>query len=149
MVNLNVGPGLEVKPSHTNSLFFEGCVLGKHHRMPFPKSGRERGSRVGELVHADIVGPMRTLNPGGCKYFVCFKDDFSGYRTINFMKQKTQVLDFLKFLPPESKHQPANQSIRSDLTTEGSFSTLLLSVIYKKKVSDTKPVSPEPQPKME
>lgn len=59
--------------------FCEGCVLDKHARASF-KDRQNRPTQTGELIHADICGPMRELSVGESRYFVCFKDDFSKYR---------------------------------------------------------------------
>ncbi|XP_058722251.1 uncharacterized protein LOC131594177 [Vicia villosa] len=55
----------------------EGCVLGKHHRQPFPKEGAWRAKQVLELVHTDVCGPMNTLSHGKSRYFILFIDDFT------------------------------------------------------------------------
>ena len=72
-----------------------GCVAEKMHRSPFP-IGRTRANQVGQLIHADVCGPMHVTTPNGAKFFVLFTDDFSGRRHVNFMKQKCEVADFFK-----------------------------------------------------
>lgn len=66
------------------------CALGKMHRLKF-KTGRERATELGQLIHSDVCGPLQVQSAGGEKYFVSFKDDFSGWTTINFLKQKSDV----------------------------------------------------------
>jgi hypothetical protein len=66
------------------------CEFGKFSRQPL-KTGRHRASRIGELTHSDVWGPISTTSLGGARYFVTFKDDFSGYITIYFMKKKNEV----------------------------------------------------------
>jgi transposase InsO family protein len=84
--------GLVIKRSDTSAgPFCEGCALGKHHRLPFPTGGRKRANRIGELIHSDVCGPMSRPSPKGAKYFVIFKDDFSGYVFIYFIKLKSEV----------------------------------------------------------
>lgn len=56
-----------------------------------PYGGRTRGKSVGELIHSDVCGPMSVSSPGGSRYFVTFKDDFSGYCVIHFLKSKSDV----------------------------------------------------------
>ncbi|KAK9754046.1 hypothetical protein QE152_g1680 [Popillia japonica] len=55
--------------------FCDGCALGKMHRLPF-KQRMNRPTVTGELIHADVNGPMTTESFGGARYYVCFKDDF-------------------------------------------------------------------------
>ncbi|KAJ9548348.1 hypothetical protein OSB04_020891 [Centaurea solstitialis] len=38
----------------------EGCVLGKQTKKPFPVGKSKRASKILELMHADLCGPMRT-----------------------------------------------------------------------------------------
>lgn len=56
--------------------FCDGCALGKMHRLPF-KQRKDRSRNTGELIHADVNGPMSTVSMGGARYYVCFKDDYS------------------------------------------------------------------------
>lgn len=71
------------------------CALGKMHRLPF-KTGRKKTHPVGELIHSDVCGPMQIPSPKGARYYVAFKDGFSGYRIIYFIKQKSDVPDNVK-----------------------------------------------------
>ena len=73
----------------------EGCVLGKHHRMSF--STRTHDVRqLGDLVHLDVCRPMQEASFSGYKYFVVFKDEYSKFRTVYFMKGKFEVTQKLK-----------------------------------------------------
>lgn len=69
-----------------------GCSFGKMHRLPF-NGVRTRATEIGELIHSDVCGPMQLASPTGSRYYVTFKDDFSGYRVIYFMKFKSEVFD--------------------------------------------------------
>lgn len=69
-----------------------GCLSGKMHRLPFP-SGRTRANQVGQLIHADVCGPT---TPSGARFFLLFTDDFSGWRHVYFLKQKSEVSEFCK-----------------------------------------------------
>ena len=65
------------------------------HRSPFP-IGRTKASQIGQLIHSDVCGPMHVTTPGGARYFVLFIDDFSGWRAVYFLKQKSEVWDSFK-----------------------------------------------------
>ena len=47
----------------------ESCLLGKMTKSPFAKSC-ERASKLLELIHSDVCGPMSTTAKGGYQYFV-------------------------------------------------------------------------------
>ncbi|CAH2105332.1 unnamed protein product [Euphydryas editha] len=68
----------------------EGCLQGKIHHMPFSNS-ESKTSRPCELIHADTCGPMEVPSVGGSRYFVIFKDDYSNYRSVYFIKGKDEV----------------------------------------------------------
>lgn len=52
----------------------EACVYGKHHRGSF-KSREEKSTKCGEIIHADVCGPMEECSIGGSRYFLLLKDD--------------------------------------------------------------------------
>lgn len=75
--------------------FCDGCVLGKSHRKPF-HTRKNRPQTVGELINADVNGPMSIDSINGFRYHVVFKDDYSGFVRIFFMKHKSEVAENLK-----------------------------------------------------
>lgn len=66
------------------------CLQGKMTRTPFPKKS-ERQTKILDLVHTDVCGPMRETSLGGARYFVEFIDDCSGWCEIRFLKSKADV----------------------------------------------------------
>lgn len=60
----------------TEAKVCEGCIYGKMHKLPFPKT-TWRAKEPLELVHADIWGPSRTHSLGNKRYFILFIDDYS------------------------------------------------------------------------
>ncbi|CAN0881937.1 Retrovirus-related Pol polyprotein from transposon TNT 1-94 [Linum grandiflorum] len=73
----------------------EGCIYGKMHRLPFPKT-TWRAKAPLELVHSDICGPTRTTSIGGKRYFLLFVDDYTRMMWVFFLEQKSEA--FSKFL---------------------------------------------------
>ena len=60
---------------------------------------------MGELIHSDVCGPMQEVSISGARYFRTFKDDFSRYRRVYFLRNKSEVKDKLKdFLSFVIKH---------------------------------------------
>ena len=78
----------------------EGCVYGKAHRHQF--GTRVRATKPGEVVHADICGPF-CHSFSNYRYFVLFKDDYSGFRFVYLMREKSEVSEKLKWMLAESK----------------------------------------------
>lgn len=76
----------------------EGCIYGKQSKHPFPVGKSWRASKILELVHADLCGPMRTKSFGGSQYFLLFTDDYSRMSWVYFQQLKSETFDnFRKF----------------------------------------------------
>ena len=112
-----------------------GCVHGKHQRKKFTsKTPLQRASTPG-YVHADLCGPMQKTSLGGARYMLVFKDDFSSYRRVFFLKQKNEVaINLGKFL---LEAETAGVKIRS-LMTDGGGEFVNSSV---KKILDQKGIN--------
>lgn len=70
----------------------EACIYGKQKRNSF-RSSDTKTLKCGELIHTDVCGPFSNVSIGGSKYFLLFKDDYSKYRTVYFLKSKDEVFD--------------------------------------------------------
>jgi len=66
-----------------------GCELGKSTRKPFPGSAKTT-SRILEIVHSDLAGPMQTKSIQGSSYIATFVDDYSRHAVVYFLKTKDQ-----------------------------------------------------------
>ncbi|MCO5593236.1 hypothetical protein L7F22_047243 [Adiantum nelumboides] len=93
----------------------EACIFGKMTRTKFPRS-RTKTSKVLELVHSDVFGPLPVPSLTGHKYVVLFLDDYSKYAIIYFMKHKSEVFQHFKhyhtFVEWHTAHRL--QTLRSD-----------------------------------
>ena len=65
----------------------KGCALGKYAKTAFPSSDN-RVTRILDLIHYDVCGPMSYVSLSGFEHYVTFIDDFSGKSWIFFMKTK-------------------------------------------------------------
>lgn len=68
--------GIKVEPER--NWMCETCALGKMSRKPFSTS-QTKTKESGELVHADICGPIEHPLIGRCRYFLLIKNDYSHY----------------------------------------------------------------------
>ena len=82
----------------------EGCAYGKMHRLPFRKRV-DRAQKVREIIHSDVCGPMEVESLGGKRYYVDFKDDFSSFRMIYFIRQKSEVFEKVKLVCAEIENR--------------------------------------------
>ena len=72
-----------------------GCLQGKMCRVPFI-STRTKTTGVGQVIHSDVCGPMHVPTSTGERYYVAFKDDFSGWTEIKLIKNKCEVPNAFK-----------------------------------------------------
>ena len=66
--------------------------------MPHKKLQHLTTTKVLELLHMDLMGPMQVESLGGKRYaFVCV-DDFSRFTWINFIREKSDTFDVFRDL---------------------------------------------------
>ena len=70
--NKSMVDGMDVSSKENLSRHCEGCVMGKQHRTYFPEKSESSKSRVLELIHSDVCGPMNINSVGSSRYFVTF-----------------------------------------------------------------------------
>ena len=83
MVNRGVVTGVTLAHDHSPGDCI-GCVLGKSHRTTIPKVRDTRSTKLLQLVHSDVLGPVEVPSLGGARYFVSFIDDDVFQSTANF-----------------------------------------------------------------
>lgn len=97
----------------------DGCAFGKQHRLSFTLRA-EKATKCGEIIHADVCGPIEKETFNRSRYYVLFKDDYSHFRYIFFMKSKDEVMNhfetFLKFAEKQFGHKV--QILQTDNGTE-------------------------------
>ena len=68
----------------------EACKAGKMHADLFPPSS-SRASKPLQLIHNDVHGPVK-VSTQGYRYWVTFIDDFSHFKAVYLLKQKSSTL---------------------------------------------------------
>lgn len=89
------------KFNHENvRVFYEvmvcgGCAQGKRTTSPFAlKSISEvKTQRPLDVVHTDVMGPMKPSSKGGAQFVVTFIDDFSRFLYVYLLASKAHVFD--------------------------------------------------------
>ena len=84
--------GLEISPYDESPQMCDDCIIGKGHRHPFPKASSSRTSKLLELVHSDVNGPLEIPSLGGSRYFILFIDDYSKWTVVYTMKKKSESI---------------------------------------------------------
>ncbi|CAJ2662740.1 unnamed protein product [Trifolium pratense] len=88
------------------------CQIGKQTKMPHPKLQHLTTTRVLELLHMDLMGPMQTESLGGKRYAYVVVDDFSRYTWINFIRKKSETFDMFKDLCIQLQREKNNVVLR-------------------------------------
>ncbi|XP_042518445.1 uncharacterized protein LOC122092169 [Macadamia integrifolia] len=83
------------------------CQKGKQTRATY-KSKKHYSSKLLDLIHTDLCGPMRTEAIGGERYFILFIDEYSRMTCVMFLEDKTEALDCFKIF--KKKIEPAEQT---------------------------------------
>lgn len=128
ILNKIVGPDAVVG-DHKELLDCETCHKGKMTTLPFPK-GMHPCTELLEIVHSDIVGPMRVNSKGGARFFITFIDDSSRWCEVYFLSQKGNAIQAFKMYKAHVETQ-LGKTIKSFQTDNGreycnrEFDTLL------------------------
>ena len=96
MSSKNVVQGLNLSTEKPKLNTCKGCIMGKAHRSQIPKSSSNKSTRLLELVHSDVNGPIETPSLGGSIYFVTFIDDYSRWTVLYTMKRKSDTFECFK-----------------------------------------------------
>ena len=72
-----------------------GCEAGKATRKPFPGSAKT-ASRILEVVHSDLAGPMQVKSIQGSLYTATFVDDYSHHVVVYCIWSKDQFVAALQ-----------------------------------------------------
>jgi len=102
----------------------EGCLAGRQHRDSFPKESIWRASKILQLVHADIYGPINQISNSSKRYLITFIDDFNRKIWVYFLTDKSEAFDTFKIYKAkvEKETRAFIQSLRTD--RGGEFTSL-------------------------
>ena len=70
--------------------------LSRSHASGHTGRRKRNTTRPGQLVHADIAGPFAQSAAGGYRYALVFVDDFSRYKWVYFMRNKSEAPDYTR-----------------------------------------------------
>ena len=91
MINHDVVKGLDAaKNQYVKYAICNECKAGKVTAVPHRTSSTTT-TNPGELIHADIVGPITPTSLGGASYILTVLDDANAGSWVAFMKQKSET----------------------------------------------------------
>ena len=84
------------------------CLVGKHHREPFPKASSWRATQRLQLIHSDICGPITPESSSHKRYMLTFIDDYTRKIWVYFLTMKSEAFavfkNFKSLVEKESGH---------------------------------------------
>lgn len=91
------------------------CLTGKSHRLSFPTS-ETKATQPLELLHMDLMGPIKPSAPDGARYLATFLDDYSGFAIVQPIKTKDNVLEAAQRIIPWLQNQSGYnlKAVRTD-----------------------------------
>lgn len=79
------------------------CIKGK--QTKHTKKGATRSTKLLEIIHTDICGPLSIPCFAGERYFITFIDDLSRYGYVYLIHEKSQAVDILEVFITEVERQ--------------------------------------------
>ena len=93
----NVVDGLELDAVITTKDPCGSCMKGKQTKSIL-RTNTSRSSERGAVIHSDVCGPMSVTSFSGCRYFVIFIDEYSGFKTVIPIVRKSDVKEaFIRY----------------------------------------------------
>ena len=74
------------------------CQIRKQAKASHHKVNVIATSRCLELLHLDLMGPIRTDSLGGKRYIMVIVEDFSRYTWVEFLREKSEACEKMKIL---------------------------------------------------
>lgn len=112
-----IADGISINKGSTEKFNCEECAMGKLSQT-ISREPRERCTKILEMIHTDLAGPIKPIAREGFQYAISFTDDYSGIVFIYFLKHKNQATKaFEKFLADCAPHGKV-KCLRSDMGTE-------------------------------
>ncbi|XP_057444753.1 uncharacterized protein LOC130736999 [Lotus japonicus] len=88
------------------------CQIGKQTKMSHKMLQHQTTTKLLELLHMDLMGPMQVESLGGKRYvFVCV-DDFSRYTWVDFIREKSDTFEIFKNLCLKLQNEKGSAIVR-------------------------------------
>ena len=71
----------------------EACLKGKQVKSSFKSKAHSSSTRILNLLHMDLFGPVTPLSLSGRKYTLVVVDDYSRHTWIIFLRKKKDTKD--------------------------------------------------------
>ena len=96
MIRDNLVTGLTITSSSKPDPICEPCLAGKMVADPFPSSSSHHSTKLLDLIHSDVHGPIKVASFSGYRYWVTYIDDSGRFRAAYLMKKKSEAFSCFK-----------------------------------------------------
>jgi hypothetical protein len=95
------------------------CNIMKSKADNHPR-GRQKTTKIGEVIHTDLCGPMPVTGRGGYRYFQVFIDDKVSICEVTLLRKKSEAAEAIKTFTKrfERKYDCKVKNFRHDRGTE-------------------------------
>ena len=93
----------------------KGCLMAKQIMTLFPSQSNYVSSKVLDLVHGDICGPISPPTPSGKRYFLLLVDDFSCVMWAYFLSTKDDAFKIFKALVENGSEKGLKLCIQTEV----------------------------------
>ena len=104
LVNAKVVRGVPELERETDTVC-GACCKGKQIKVQHKQIAEIRSTRILELVHMDLMGPISPESISSKRYIFVLVDDFSRYTLVDFLRNKSDAIDSFKILALQLKQQ--------------------------------------------
>jgi len=120
----NAVRGIQLHAKSPSTCTCEACIMGKMFRKPLQPSEDKAKTRLLELIHSDVIGPMQTQIMCGYRYIIMFTDDHSMYNEVYFMKANSQApAKFKEYVGRVEKQHPKSKVCRIRVDRGGEYAS--------------------------
>jgi hypothetical protein len=132
IISVEAGRGIPKLKIEEERVCGEGQI-GKQTKMSHQKIKHDTTSKVLELLHMDLMGPMQVESLGGKRYAYVVVDDFSNNTWVNFIRENLMCLMCSKTFAKDFKEKERVMSSESEVIMGKNLKTinLLISVHLK------------------
>lgn len=102
LVNADVVRGIPDLEKHTETVC-GACSQGKQIKIQHKQISEIHSTKILELVHMDLMGPISPESIAGKKYIFVLVDDYSRYTWVDFQRNKSDALESFRILALQLK----------------------------------------------
>ena len=100
-----------------NEEFCNGCQFRKYQRS-ICSTRPVHSQKPEDIIHSDVCRPIKTESLGRKRFFVMFKDDYSKFRTVYFLKKSAMVEKLKLFIAKAQTLGHVIKKIMTDNSTQ-------------------------------